>query len=104
MLRIFKDMYNQVKTCVRACNSYSDFFECAVGLKQGEVISPLFFSLFIDDLELFLQDDPNCGLNLDNITFILMLFADDMVILGITISDLQHCLDLLHTYCTRWGL
>ena len=104
MLRIFKDMYNQVKTCVRACNSCSEFFECAVGLKQGEVISPLFFSLFIDDLELFLQDDPNCGLNLDDITFILMLFADDMVILGNTISDLQHGLDLLHTYCARWGL
>ena len=53
MLRIFKELYNQVKACVRACNSYSDFFECAIGLKQGEVISPLLFSLFVDDLELF---------------------------------------------------
>ena len=35
MLRIFKDMYNQVKACVRACNSYSDFFECAIGLNKG---------------------------------------------------------------------
>ena len=62
--------------------SYSDFFECAVGLKQGEVISPLLFSLFIEDLELFLQEDQNCGLRLDDITFLLMLFVDDMVILG----------------------
>ena len=104
MLRILKDMYNQVKACVRACNSYSDFFECAIGLKQGEVISPLLFSLFVDDLELFLQGDPNCGLNLDDITFILMLFADDMVILGNSIADLQHGLDLLHIYCSKWGL
>ena len=28
MLRIIKDMYNEVKTCVRGCDSYSDFFEC----------------------------------------------------------------------------
>ena len=35
MLRIIKYMYNKVKTCVRGYNSYSDFFECAVGLKQG---------------------------------------------------------------------
>ena len=35
MLRIIRDMYNNVKTCVRSCRSYSDFFECAVGLKQG---------------------------------------------------------------------
>ena len=103
-LRIIKDMYNNVKTCVRGCNSYSDFFECAVGLKQGEVISPILFSLFIEDLELFLQEDPNCGLSLDDITFILMLFADDMVILGKDRDDLQNSLDLLEKYCKKWGL
>ena len=27
MLKIIKDMYSQVKACVRGCNSYSDFFE-----------------------------------------------------------------------------
>ena len=65
MLRVIKDMYNKVKTCVRGCNSYSDFFDCSVGVKQGEVISPVLFSLFIEDLELFLQEDPTCGLSFD---------------------------------------
>ena len=59
LFRIITNMYSTVKSCVKGCNSYSDYFECAVGLKQGEVISPVLFSLFIDDLELFLQDDPN---------------------------------------------
>ena len=53
LLRIVKNMYSQVKSCVRGCNSYSEFFECAIGLKQGEVLSPILFSLFIEDLELF---------------------------------------------------
>ena len=104
LLAIIRDMYNNVKTCVRNCNSLSDFFECAVGLKQGEVISPLLFSLFIEDLELFLQGDLSSGLCLDDITFILMLFADDMVILGKDANDLQKSLDLLDVYCSRWGL
>ena len=104
MLRIVKDMYFQVKSCVKCCNSYSEYFECAVGLKQGEVISPLLFSLFIDDLELFLQDDVNSGLTLDDITIILMLFADDMVIFGKSPQELQNSLNLLHTYCLKWGL
>ena len=104
MLRIIKDMYNKVKTCVRGCNSYSDFFDCAVGLKQGEVISPMLFSLFIEDLELFLQNDQRSGLSLDEITFILMLFADDMVILGKDRDDLQKSLDRLEHYCNKWGL
>ena len=101
MLRVIKDMYNKVKTCVRGCNSYSDFFDCAVGLKQGEVISPILFSLFIEDLELFLQEDPTCGLSFDEITFILMLFADYMVIVGKHRNDLQGSLDLLNSYCNK---
>ena len=82
-------------------NSYSDFFDCAVGLKHGEVISPMLFSLFV---ELFLQDDQCCGLSTDDITFILMLFADDLVILGKDRDDLQKSLDRLEYYCNEWGL
>ena len=104
MLRIIKDMYNKVKTCVSGCNSYSDFFECAIGLKQGELISPILFSLFIEDLELVLQGDQNCELSIDDITFILMLFADDMVIMGKDRNDLQKSLDLLERCCNKWGL
>ena len=87
-------MYNEVKVCVKGCNLYSDFFECALGLKQGEVISPILFSFFVEDLELFLQDDQNSGLSLDDVTFILMLFADDMVVLGKDEDDLQRSLNL----------
>ena len=62
-------------------------------------MSPLMFSLFIDDFELFLHQKHDSGSTLDDITFILLLFADDMVILGDTISDLQNSLNWLHTYC-----
>jgi hypothetical protein len=37
------------------------------------------FPLFIDDVELFLEQDINSGLQLNDI--ILILYADDMVIL-----------------------
>jgi len=60
--------------------------------------------MFIDDLELSLQDDVNSGLTLDDITIILMLFADDMVIFGKSPQELQNSLNLLHTYCLKWGL
>ena len=81
ILRIVKDMYEKVKYCVRSCNNYSQFFEYAVGLRQGEVISPILFSLFVEDLELFLQNDVTSGLSFNDILLSLLLFADDMVIL-----------------------
>ena len=104
VLRIVKNLYAKVKVRVRCCSSYSEFFECSVGLKQGEVMSPLLFSLFLEDLEMFLLDDVNSGITIDDISFILMLFADDMVILGKNVEELQKNLDLLHDYCRTWGL
>jgi len=88
-LRIIRDMYSKVKTCVKQCSSYSEYFQYAVGLRQCEVMSPLLFSLFIDDLEMFLQDNIECGLNIDDIVLTLLLFADDMAILANTPENLQ---------------
>jgi hypothetical protein len=69
-------------------------------------MSPVLFALFVEDLELFLQNDPDSGLSLEDFTIILMLFADDMALFGKTPHDLQANLDLLKVYsnCDRWGL
>ena len=104
MLQLIKDMYNNVKSCVRGCNSLPEYFNCVVGLKRGEVMSLILFSLLIEDLELCLQDDVNCGLSFNDIMFVLMLFADDMVILDNSPADLQQRLELISEYCSKWGL
>lgn len=104
LLTLTKEMYHQVKCCVKKCNSYSDFFNCAIGLKQGEVLSPVLLSLFLDDLELFLEKDVNSGLSYDDLIFILMLFADDMVIFGKSVTDHPQSINNLSEYCDLWGL
>ena len=100
MLRIICAVYDSVKCCVRHCGSYSDFFEVSVGLKQGETLSHILFSLFIEDL----QGKPSSGLNIKGINLLLFLLADDMVILGETPEDLQGSLNGLHKYCDKWEL
>ena len=89
---------------VRNCNNYSEYFGCAVGLRQGEVMSPIMFAMFINDLESFLCNDINSGSILNDAIFILLLFADDMVVLGKFVDDLQQSLDLLKQYCDKWDL
>ena len=72
--------------------------------KQREVISPLLFSLLLDDLELFLADNVNSDITIDEIMFILLLFENDMVNLGSSPEDFQKSLDRLNWHCHEWGL
>ena len=100
-------MFSKVKAFVKVNNITSPTFDSHVGLKQGEIMSPLLFSLFIDDIELNLQGDTSCGLNLGYIQILqilLLLFADDMVILSENPNDLQNSLNKLLSYCNKWGL
>jgi len=55
-------------------------------------------------LELYLQDDINAGINLDDVMILLLLFADDMAIIGKNPTEIQNHLDHLYTYCNNWGL
>ena len=51
LLNVIKCMYRQIKSCVKFHGQYSDFYTCYKGLIQGEALSPLFFSLFVNDIE-----------------------------------------------------
>ena len=67
LIRIIRSMCSQAKSCVRHFGSLSDFFKCDVGLLQGEIISPILFSLFLADLETFHQIDADAGFTLEHI-------------------------------------
>ena len=82
----------------------SDFFNCDVGLLQGEIISPILFSLFVNDIEVFLQNDSNSCLTLDQLSIYLLLFADDAVLFSETADGLQQSLNNLKDYCQKWKL
>ena len=44
-----------------------NLFLCNVGVRQGENLSPFLFSLYINDLESFLQSNEMVGFNCSNL-------------------------------------
>ena len=62
------------------------------------------FALFLEYLELSLQNGQPCGLSIHEMCIIILLFADDMVIMSNHVIDLQNNLNKLQTYCDVWGL
>ena len=57
VLAIIKNLYKDAKSCVKYKGEMSEFFSCGVGVRQGENLSPLLFSVFLNDLEAFLKQN-----------------------------------------------
>ena len=71
---------------------------------QGETLSPLLFSLYINNLEInFVKD--NCpSLEIQEVSLFFLMYADDMVLFSESQEGLQHMLNTLSEYSAAWNL
>jgi hypothetical protein len=105
MMETIKEMYAEVKCCVRTSGGLSECFDSDLGVKQGDPLSPLLFGLFIDRLErVILEMLPNIGIQMGHILIKLLLYADDLVLLAYSPDELQELLDMLHIFCQQNAL
>ena len=102
-LRTLNNMYYDVKYAFKRGNECSDSFPSHTGVKQGCVLSPLLFNIFVSDLPA--QFDETCDPpKLFNESVGSLMFADDLIITSTTPGGMQKALNKLDAYCTRWGL
>jgi hypothetical protein len=97
-----RDYYASVHLRVRGPAGYSDWFESTAGVKQGCPLSPTLFGLYIDHLEEFWAMKQKSSLSDRRPR--LLLYADDIVLLGYSAAELQSLLNLLDEFCTQVGL
>ena len=102
IFNIIHSMYQNVKSQVRVNGVLSEQFDCHLGVRQGESLSPFLFSLFVNDMEQELKDKGVNGISIDDLKLYPLLYADDSVIFSSTREGLQMGLDVLHDYCTKW--
>ena len=78
---------------------------CPRGLKQGEICSPILFSLFNNEANGIMQNGKH-GMTLSPELFqiLIMLFADDVVLLSYTVIGLQQHLNILMDTAKRLSL
>ena len=106
LLNCIKSMYADVKAKVRAGAKFTDFVNCNEGVKQGDVCSPLLFSLFINELALEIIHKGRHGIKLapDTLELFILLFADDIVLVSETVVGLQTQLNNLHSAASKLNL
>ena len=70
-------------------NGLTYFFNYGRGVRQGCLLSPLLFSLYIDDLVTYLENEGVAGVELWDIRLCAMLYAADLLLLAESEHDLK---------------
>ena len=113
VLNVIRNMYKNAKSHVSVKNVLSDPFPCQVGVRQGEILSPLLFAIYLNDFKAFLSEKYNgltrisdSILNEMNVylKIFCLLYADDTLVLAESAAQLQKALDGLNSYCNKWAL
>ena len=101
MWRVVKGMYQTVESAVLVGEESTEWFELQAGVRQGCVMSPVLFSLFINGLARELKKRGQ-GVDIGGRRVQMLLYADDIALLAETPDDLQRMFDVVSEYSRKW--
>ena len=101
MYQAIYSLYSNPRSRVVLNDHATEYFDCPIGVKQGDCLSPTLFAIFINDLASEIKES-NIGIDLNieggpNIEYIfnILLYADDIVCLAECETDLQEILIII---------
>jgi len=98
-----KSLYNNTLSCIRLNNEFTPWFMSSSGVRQGDVLSPSLFAIFVNDLAIDIKD-MHLGVPMANEDVSILLYADDIVILAESEENLQHMISYMQKWCNKWRL
>jgi hypothetical protein len=103
MWRVLRSIYETVESCVRINGNLTDWFPVETGVRQGCVLSPLLYALFINGLVKEINA-MNLGIEIEEggKTVSSLLYADDIVLMADDRYALQQMLDKVAEYAKKW--
>lgn len=97
VIRFLLFWYEHQMFCIRWGRTLSDYFTASNGVRQGGVMSPILFNVYMDDLSTWLNNsDIGCIMNDKPINH--LMYADDTCILAPSATALQKLLSICFMY------
>ena len=73
-------------------------------MRKGECLSPFLFAMYLNDIEHTVKTNKFEGINMGLTRMLILLYADDAVILSDSRNKLQQGLTILNEYCKKWEI
>lgn len=99
-LKIIEELYDNTEVAVWCNEQTTSWFKTNLGVKQGCILSPLLFALFLNDIVDVLEG--GCLVAGNRIK--VLMYADDIVIVSPSRTGLQLMINQLEEYCDNWNL
>jgi hypothetical protein len=101
---LIQNLYSQAVSAVRVGTDISDWFRQTVGVRQGCVLSPDLFNLFLEHVLGEALDSYQGGALVNGRCVSNLRFADDIDLMGETVDEVQNLVHAVHQSSKRHGL
>jgi hypothetical protein len=100
VLRLIVDMYENQLLRTSWNGHMSHYFKCSNGVKQGGILSPILFSIYMDELLLELQQDgTGCWVGSEYVG--VAAYADDLVLMSPSRQGLQRMINICEQFSLK---
>ena len=102
---LIKTLYSKTKCSIKHGFQRSKCFDYANGVRQGCILSPMLFNLYLNEIPFLLdKQDTDPILLPDGSSLNCLLYADDLVLISSSTNGLQNALSTFSQFCRDWRM